>query len=72
MTAQLLDLIGLFLTATGALLVFLYLWKSPQFAKEWLAPEGQAAYRRQQRLLMIAVGLLSAWFVIQYLGEILI
>ena len=71
MTADLLELVGLFVTATGVLLVFAYLWQSPRFAKQWLTPEGQKAFIRHQRLLTIAVGLLALWFLLQYLGVIL-
>jgi len=69
-TNWLLDAVGLYLTTVGALLIFLYIWRSPRFADEWLSNEGKRAYRRHQRLLVIAVGLLSAWLVMQYLGVI--
>jgi hypothetical protein len=38
--AWILNVTGLFLTTTGALLIFLYLWRSPRFAEVWLTPEG--------------------------------
>jgi hypothetical protein len=71
-TAWLVNLVGLFLTTTGALLVFLYLWKSPRFAKEWLTPEGQQAYAKHRRLLVTGVGLLVVWILLQYLAVILL
>jgi len=71
-TAWLMNLVGLFLTTTGALLIFLYLWNSPRFAKQWLTPEGQEAYARHRRLLVTGVGLLVLWIVMQYLAVILL
>lgn len=65
-----LNTFGLFVTTVGALLVFLYLWNSPRFADEWLSVEGRRAYARHRRLLVIAVGLLAAWLVVQYVGTI--
>ena len=69
-TSWLLNTVGLFATTIGALLIFLYLWKSPSFADQWLTPEGKRAYSRHRRLLITGVGLLAAWLVIQYLAII--
>jgi len=63
---------GLFLTTTGALLIFLYLWRAPRFANDWLSEEARDAYARNRLLLIIAVGLLAAWFLVQCLAVILI
>jgi len=63
---------GLFLTTAGALLIFLYLWKAPRFAEEWLSPEGKLAYAKHRRLLIVGVGLLAAWLLVQYLAVILL
>jgi hypothetical protein len=71
-TDWILNLFGLFVTTAGALLIFLYLWRSPRFAKAWLTPEGQLAYANHRRLLILAVGLLAAWLLLQYLGIILL
>jgi len=68
----LVNIVGLFLTSTGALLIFLYLWKSPRFAKEWLTPEGQQAYAKHRRLLITGVGMLVVWILMQYLAVILL
>ena len=67
-----LNMTGLFATTVGALLIFLYLWESPRFADQWLTPEGKRAYTRHRRLLIIGVGLLAAWLVIQYLAIVLL
>lgn len=71
MTVSILNIVGMFLTTAGALLIFLYLVQAPHFAKEWLSPEGQKAFARHQRLVIVGVGLLVAWIVLQYLGFIL-
>lgn len=64
--------IGLFLMTVGALLIFLYLWKSPRFAEEWLSAEGKRAYAKHRHLLIVGTGLIAAWFVLQYLAIILL
>jgi hypothetical protein len=71
-TTWALNTFGLFATTVGALLIFLYLWKSPRFAEEWLTPEGKRAYAKHRRLLIIGVGLLAAWLVVDYLAVILL
>ena len=71
-TVWLLNSIGLFLTTVGALLTFLYLRESPRFAEDFKTPEMRRAYERHQSLIKLAVGLLAAWFVIQYLAVILL
>ena len=72
MTAWIMNAVGLFLTTVGALLIFLYLWKAPRFADEWLPPEGRNVYSRNRNLLIVAVGLLAAWFLVQCLAVILL
>jgi uncharacterized membrane protein len=71
-TNWVLNILSLYFTTVGALLIFLYLWRSPRFADEWLSEEGKRAYRRHRRLLMVAVGLLAIWLVVAYLGLILL
>lgn len=65
-----LNVAGLFLTTVGALLIFLYLWKSPRCADEWLSPSGKQAYAKHRRLLTAGAGLMAVWFVIQYVAAI--
>jgi len=72
MTVSILNLVGMFLTVVGALLIFLYLSRTPEFARQWLNTEGQRAFARHQRLLTVGVGLLAAWIVLQYLELILL
>ena len=71
-TAWILNTVGLLCTTVGALLIFLYLWKAPRFAEDWLSPEGKHAYAKHRRLLIISVGLLAAWLLVQYLAVILV
>ena len=71
-TAWILNTVGLLATTVGALLIFLYLWKAPRFAEDWLSPEGKRAYAKHRRLLIISVGLLAAWLLVQYLAVILV
>jgi hypothetical protein len=67
----LLNIAGLLAVTVGALLILLYLWKSPRFAADWLSPEGQIAYAKHRRLLIIGMALLAVWLVIQYAAVIL-
>jgi len=60
----------IYVTTIGAFLIFLYLWKSRRFVDEWLSPEGKNAYAKHSRLLIVAVGLLTAWLLLQYLAII--
>jgi len=69
-TNWILNAVGLFVTTVGVLLTFLYLWKSPRFANEWLSDEGKQAYAKHRRLLLVVVGLLAAWLVVQYSAAI--
>ena len=71
-TAWILNTVGLLATTVGALLIFLYLWKAPRFAEDWLSPDGKRAYAKHRRLLIISVGLLAAWLLVQYLAVILV
>ncbi|HJS37305.1 MAG TPA: hypothetical protein VJ789_04140 [Burkholderiales bacterium] len=71
MTLSIANIVGMFFTTAGALLIFLYLVETPKFAREWLSPEGQKAFARHRRLLVLGVGLLVAWIVMQYVAVIL-
>lgn len=70
--AWFLNTFGLYLTTVGALLIFLYLWKSPRFADHWLTEDGKRAYAKHRRLVIVGVALLAAWLVLQYLALILV
>ena len=66
--AWLLNVFGLFLTTTGALLLFLYLLTSPKWADHWLTPDARVSYAKHRRLVTVAVGLIALWLVLEYLS----
>jgi hypothetical protein len=71
-SAWVLGTVSLLATTVGALLIFLYLWKAPRLADDWQTPEGKRAYLQHQRRLIIGVGLLAAWLVVQGAAVILL
>ncbi|GAC1460474.1 MAG: hypothetical protein PVSMB6_20580 [Steroidobacteraceae bacterium] len=71
-TAWILGSVSLFATTVGALLIFLYLCNTPASAENWQSPEGKIAYPKYRRMLIVSVGLLAGWLLIQYLAVILI
>lgn len=66
-----LNTVSLFSMTSGALLFFLGLWETPRAADDRLAPEQRRNHLRRRRLLAVGGGLLSLWFVIQYLWVII-
>jgi len=61
-----LSTLGLYVTTVGALLLFLYLYRSPPLVDQWAAsPEGRNEYARHRRRLIIGTGLLAAWLVLE-------
>jgi hypothetical protein len=69
-TSWVLNAGGLFAVTAGALLMFLYLRNAPKFTAQLASDEAKRAYEKHQRLSMIAMGLLAAWLVVQYVGLI--
>ena len=71
--AWILNAAGLFATTTGVLLILLYLSRAPQPATEeaQASPEAQARVKHHRNLVM-AVGLLAVWLVLQDLAVILL
>ena len=64
---------SLFVMTAGSLLFFLSLWNAPRSAFDELATEQERnARQKHRRLLAIGGGVLSLWFVMQYLGAILL
>jgi len=70
--AWVLNSVSLFATTVGALLIFLYLSQAPKLAGDGIPAEVKRACEKHRRLLMISVGLLAAWLLVQYLAVILI
>jgi uncharacterized membrane protein len=71
-SAWLLGTVSLIATTVAALLIFLYLWKAPRLADDWQSAEGRRAYALYRRRLILSVGLLAAWLVVQDLAVILL
>jgi len=68
----LLNTFGLYVTTVGALLLFLYLWRSPPIVDDWTTPAGKLAYAKHRHRLIIGVGLLSLWLVFENLAVIIL
>lgn len=68
MTLWALNTIGLLATTIGSLVVFLHLHRTSRTASGAPYPEACAPLAKDRRLLMVVVGLMAAWFVIQYLA----
>ena len=60
-----LSTLGLYVTTVGALLIFLYLYRSPAVPDSWTTPEGKAEYARHRSRLLVGTGLLAAWLVLE-------
>lgn len=71
-SARVLSTASLYVTTVGALLVFLYLLKSPRSSEEWSAADGKDAYARHRRMSIISTGLLAAWLLVQDIAVILL
>ena len=72
MTTWILETIGLLVTTIGALIAFLHLHRTSREMANAPMPPECAPLMRDRRLLMITMGLMAGWFVIQYIGLILI
>jgi hypothetical protein len=71
-THWMLEAIGLLVTTIGALIAFLHLHRTSRELGDAPLPPQCAALLRDRRLLMITMGLMAGWFVIQYVGMILL
>jgi hypothetical protein len=70
MTIWMLNTIGLLATTIGALIVFLHLHRTSRAQGDKPYPEACAPLAKDRRLLMVTMGLMSAWFVVQYAAVI--
>ncbi len=66
MTTWVLETIGLLVTTIGALIAFLHLHRTSR--EMATIPAECAPLVRDRRLLMITMGLMAGWFIIQYVG----
>lgn len=72
MTTWILETVGLLVTTIGALVAFLHMHRTArQMEGRPLHPEC-APLAKDRRLLMITMGLMAGWFVIQYVGTLLL
>ena len=67
--AWLLNTIGLFVTTIGGLLMFLVLYSLPPFPEEQ-SPGARQAFVKRRRLVVVGIGLLSLWLVMQCIAVI--
>ncbi|HEX9431274.1 MAG TPA: hypothetical protein VF936_00680 [Burkholderiales bacterium] len=72
MTTWILETVGLLVTTVGALFAFLHLHRTSRQMGSAPIPAECAPLVRDRRLLMITMGLMAGWFVIQYIGLILL
>jgi hypothetical protein len=70
-TLWILNTIGLLATTVGVLIVFLHLHRTSQMVSDSALPEVCRPLLKDRRLLTITVGLMAAWFVVQYLAILL-
>ncbi len=68
MTTWILETVGLLVTTIGALVAFLHMHRTSREMGSTSVPAECAPLVRDRRLLMITMGLMSGWFVIQYIG----
>lgn len=68
MTTWILETVGLLVTTIGALIAFLHLHRTSREMAATPVPAECAPLLRDRRLLMITMGLMAGWFVIQYIG----
>ena len=67
-----LNAVSLFAMTAGSLLFFLTLWEAPRFADDGRMPERRLSDMKRRRTLAIVGGVLSLWFLIQYLALIVV
>jgi hypothetical protein len=71
-SAWILNTTSLFATTIGALLIFLYLSKAPRLVDAEMSAEVKRACEKHRRQLMLGVGLLAAWLLVQDAAIILL
>ena len=67
-TIWILNTIGLLATTVGVLIVFLHLDRTSRTVSTASLPEACQPLVKDRRLLTITVGLMAAWFVVQYVA----
>jgi hypothetical protein len=67
-TIWILNTIGLLATTIGVLVVFLHLHRTSRAVATESLPEACQPLVKDRRMLTITVGLMAAWFVVQYVA----
>jgi hypothetical protein len=67
-TLWILNTVGLLATTIGVLVVFLHLHRTSRTIQAASLPEACQPLVKDRRMLTITVGLMAAWFVIQYVA----
>ena len=71
MTNWILNTVGLFAVTAGTLILFLHVHRTSQLAAGTCMTPSKPCVRNE-KLIKWTLGLMSAWFVVQYLAVILI
>jgi hypothetical protein len=69
-TLWILNTVGLLATTVGVLFVFLHLHRTSRTVAASQLPEVCQPLLKDRKMLTITVGLMAAWFVIQYVAVI--
>lgn len=67
-TLWILNTVGLLATTVGVLIVFLHLHRSSRAVGNAPLPEVCQPLLKDRRMLTVTVGLMAAWFVVQYVA----
>jgi hypothetical protein len=70
-TLWILNTVGLLATTIGVLIVFLHLHRTSRAVGNGPLPEVCQPLMKDRRLLTVTVGLMAAWFVVQYIAVLL-
>ena len=72
MTTWILETVGLLVTTIGALVAFLHMHRTARQMQGRPLPPECEPLARDRRLLTITIGLMAGWFVIQYVGLLIL
>ena len=67
-TVWILNTVGLLAVTVGVLIVFLHLHRTSRTTDAAALPEACRPLLKDRKMLTITVGLMAAWFVIQYVA----
>jgi hypothetical protein len=67
-TLWILNTVGLLATTVGVLIVFLHLHRTSRAVDTALLPAVCQPFLKDRKMLTVTVGLMAAWFVVQYVA----